>query len=219
MKIVAISDTHNHDISLLELPAGDVLIHAGDWTNRGSLVEVSRFNQFCADVKDRYTHGIFVVPGNHDFLAQKEASLCRATLTNCTMLIDQEATIGGKRFYFSPHSPIFFDWAFMEEEDKLVRIFSGIPDGLDVLVTHTPPYGVLDEVQEDFKVKYLGCSALLDAIQDKKPKVHIFGHIHQGYGARRLADTQFINASLCDERYSPVNRPIIVELPEGESHG
>ena len=85
-----------------------------------------------------------------------------------------------------------------------------IPPETDVLITHGPPYGILDEVLRD--PRPVGCRNLLHRIEEIKPRVHVFGHIHEGYGQVRQNDTLFINASVLDVRYQPVNAPVVVEI-------
>jgi Icc-related predicted phosphoesterase len=88
-----------------------------------------------------------------------------------------------------------------------------------MFLLHTArPYGVLDDVKpfSQYQDDHAGCAALLDKIKEVKPKVHAFGHIHQHYGTKRLAnsvfiETLFINASTCNSRYVPVNPPIVVD--------
>ena len=212
MKVCCVADTHCVDLECLNLPDADVLIHAGDWTFRGSVAEVAQFNVYCGKVKDKFKYGIYVVPGNHDFLAQNQAHLCKDMLTNCHMVIHEVVEIEGKKFWFCPWTPFFHDWAFNAYEDKLKDIYGMIPDGVDVLVTHGPAYGIFDEVCQDFKQKFLGSHALLDQIQLVKPRFHVFGHIHQGYGMKRVGDTIFVNAAVLDNHYQLTNLPIVIEI-------
>ena len=79
------------------------------------------------------------------------------------------------------------------------RCWAQIPRGLDVLITHGPPYGILDQTTP--AEEHLGCVELLEAVKAKKPRVHIFGHIHGGAGAYENRDTRFINAAHFDEQY------------------
>jgi Icc-related predicted phosphoesterase len=85
-----------------------------------------------------------------------------------------------------------------------------IPADTDVLITHGPPYGILDEVQRD--PRPVGCRDLMRRIEAIRPRVHIFGHIHEGYGQIEQNGTVFINASVLDVRYQPVNAPVVVEV-------
>ena len=88
-----------------------------------------------------------------------------------------------------------------------------VPSGLDVLVTHGPPLGILDRTYDG---QHVGCEDLKRTVEDKRPKLHVFGHIHEGYGVERAAATTFVNASLCDLSYRAVHAPVVMELAPGE---
>lgn len=123
------------------------------------------------------------------------------------------------RIWGSPVTPWFLDWAFNRgrtlEESAIKNIkhiwehWKLIPEGIDILVTHGPPYGILDNTPRGEKV---GCQLLMQKILDIKPKYHAFGHIHCEYGERYFNGTKFINASICDERYAPSNLPVVIEI-------
>jgi len=141
MKLITISDTHGLHWSL-DIPDGDVLIHAGDLTDRGILEEVSEFNTFLGTLP--HPHKI-VIAGNHDLCFEDYRMDCEEALTNCIYLQDQEVTIDGVRFYGSPWQPWFYDWAFNLERGPEIRAkWDLIPEGTDVLITHGPPYGIGD---------------------------------------------------------------------------
>jgi Icc-related predicted phosphoesterase len=79
-----------------------------------------------------------------------------------------------------------------------------------VLVTHGPPWGILD-----FCGSHAGCSDLLDIVTKKlsaAPRFHIFGHIHEGFGRQENEKTQFLNVSVCDQHYRAVNKPTVFEV-------
>lgn len=206
-KIVCITDTHNHNN--IEVPGGDVLIHAGDATNKGTLDELVGFLDWFGNLPHK--HKIFV-PGNHDGCFNKgivvAEALCRDNdiilLNNKDYLLQDE----GKRdlyIYGAPVHPKFID------DDNLWGDVV-IPDDLDILITHVPPHGIADEVCENFKQIYLGNYNLRQAVADKKPKYHVFGHVHEGYGVRRIADTTFVNACICNNRNAVANPPIVFDL-------
>lgn len=210
MKFVCISDLHGLQrkkwcIPEL-LPDGDVLIISGDLTNYGEINQLVDFNSFLGEInytKDR----IIVIAGNHDFSLERERDIAESTLSNCTYLRDSEVNIDGIKIYGSPWTPKFFNWAFMvDSAESLTACWEQIPLDADILVTHGPPFGILDKTKNG---DYAGCSKLRKRIKEVKPKYHIFGHIHEGYGKRKVGDTIFINASTCNERYKPINDPII----------
>lgn len=141
---------------------------------------------------------------------EEDPALACSLLTNATYLRDEETVINGIRFYGSPWSPKFFSWAFNKKRGKeLLSVWKKIPSGVDVLITHTPPYGVLDEVPRSGNV---GCQDLLDELSRIQPNVHCFGHIHEGYGRTEVDGTTFVNASICNDHYRPINLPVVVDI-------
>lgn len=198
MRIVAIADTHGQ---FPELPAGDVLIHAGDATMNGTGEEVAKFNAWLGTLK--YKHIIFT-PGNHDFLCEKIN-----TVTNATVLVNKGIVIDGIGFWASPYTLIFGSWAFMRRDDQLADMWKDIPDKLDVLITHGPPQGILDRTIGNVNA---GSQSLLDRIREVKPRVHIFGHIHEQYGRTHNRETLYMNVSVLDEYYKLVNKPLEMDL-------
>ena len=206
MKIIAISDTHGLHGSL-KIPNGDLLIHAGDLTRHGTLDDVREFNDFLSNLP--HPHKI-VIAGNHDLCFEKYRKACEEILTNCIYLQDQEVIIDGVKFYGSPWQPWFYDWAFNLERGPEIRAkWDLIPEDTDVLITHGPPYGIGDLT---FHKDNAGCQDLLEVVEKIKPKIHVFGHIHEGYGVTSNGVTTFINASSCDHLYQPANPPVVYEL-------
>ena len=129
-------------------------------------------------------------------------------------LEDSGVEIKGLKIYGSPHQPTFFDWAFNVRRGKLKQYWDRIPEGLDILITHGPPKGILDQSEPHLGSEHLGCDELMAAVERVKPKLHVFGHIHGGYGKVGYVNTTFINASICDEQYRPTNQPWVIELPD-----
>lgn len=217
MKLVIVSDTHGCDFSLLNLPEADMLIHAGDWTNRGTIEEVSKFNAICGKVLDKYRLGIYVTPGNHDWLAQTDYDLCERLLTNCNLMINEGIESEGIKFWFSPYTPFFCNWAFMEEAEELEQIWSKIPEDTNVLITHGGPHKVLDLTNEYMNV---GCRELAKRVSHLEHlRLHAFGHIHSAAGITKkinnVLNTQevtFANVAICDEDYRMSNKATIFEV-------
>lgn len=206
MKIVCISDTHEKHRQV-KLPAGDILIHAGDYTWVGDPGPTLDFLEWFE--AQPFEHKITVC-GNHDFYFEDKNNLSVLRGRKCHFLMNESVRIGSNlNVWGSPFTPRFMDWAFMAGPEKIAAIWAGIPEGLDILITHGPPFGILDRTARGDRV---GCPELLKAVQVKKPKIHVFGHIHEGYGIVERGGTIFINASLCDEMYSLANEPAVVEL-------
>lgn len=205
MKLVLISDTHNRQI---KVPNGDVMVHAGDLTGRGSLNEVAKTAAWLRSLPHRYK---VVIAGNHDYAFQRQPEQARALMDGLVYLEETSVEIEGVKFFGSPWTPWFYDWAFNAHRgDEIKQHWDRIPEGTDVLITHGPAFGMLDQVQSDERV---GCEDLLTAIERVRPKLHVFGHIHESYGIKGWhGPTIFANASTCDLRYSPVNPPLVVDL-------
>jgi Icc-related predicted phosphoesterase len=211
-RIVAISDTHSRHHQFGTLPDGDILIHAGDATVQGKFDEVIEFNRWLGTLPHK--HKIFVA-GNHDFLFERAPDLARVLITNAVYLQDSFVVIEGLKIYGSPWQPRFFDWAFNLDRGATIRRKWGrIPDDTDVLITHGPPKGILDMVIDRWTGTYeaVGCEELLPIVQRIRPRVHIFGHIHAGYGQVTQDGVRYINTSSCNEQYKIVNAPIVIDL-------
>ena len=206
MQLVLISDTHQrHDH--LAIPPGDVLVHAGDFSTRGREPEVVAFNEWLGGLPHRVK---IVIAGNHDFLFERDPARARALLTNATYLQDSETSVDGIRFWGSPWQPRFFDWAFNLERGAPLRgKWDLIPAGIDVLVVHGPPRGVLDRT---WRGEEVGCDDLLAALQRVRPRLFVCGHIHEAYGECDLAGIHCVNAACCDERDRPFHEPVTVTL-------
>lgn len=210
MKITFISDTHTRHRELL-LPEGDLLVHAGDIMNSGySKHEVRDFCEWFS--QQAYEHKVFIA-GNHDRIFEidsVEATLLVREHKNIAYLEDSLVDLEGVKIYGSPWQPEFYNWAFniprgskeMEEKWEL------IPQETDILITHGPPQGHLDISGAPWNQGDLGCSLLRERIEEVKPKIHVFGHIHGSYGYKFHNGTHFINASVLNERYELVNDPV-----------
>lgn len=215
MKIVCISDTHNCNEEIA-VPAGDILLHAGDSTNRGSHLEVEDFLIWYSDLPHK--HKIFVA-GNHDWLYEKENQFARLLTAkyNIKYLQDSFVEIDGLKIYGSPWQPRFYDWAFnLNRGAELSEKWKLIPLDTDILITHGPPNGILDEVPRLGFIENTGCEELRKRVETLaefgRLKLHIFGHIHCGYGVKEDFGVNFINASTCDEQYRPTQQPIVIEI-------
>jgi len=200
MRLVITSDTHGRHDLIPDLPAGDVLVHAGDFMNSGLYPEeILSFNHWLSNqpIQRRVVCG-----GNHNRLFQNMPELARQFLTNAINLENTGVTIDGVSFWGSPYTPEFLNWAFMYPRGPAARQYwDQIPHDLDVLITHGPPFGILDQTERGGP--HLGCEELLKAVEEKRPKVHIFGHIHGGAGAFDNGTPRFANAAFLSERYQP----------------
>ncbi len=206
MRIVCLSDTHDLHGDLA-VPDGDLLLHAGDATMSGTPQQIEAFDDWLA--RQPHRHKV-VIAGNHDWGFQRTPARARALLRHATYLEDSLAEVDGLRIWGSPWQPWFYDWAFnLERGPQIAAKWALIPDGIDVLVTHGPPLGILDRTSRGEAV---GCADLLAAIDRVRPRLHVFGHIHEAYGRLERDGCIFVNASNCSERYRPVQPPIVVDL-------
>lgn len=235
MKIVAISDSHGQHRDLV-LPEASVIIHAGDVTSVGRKTEVEDFLDWFSKLP--YKHRVFIA-GNHDFYfdydwkaqtsigksrfekkyagiyGKDEVEKTIASFPGITYLNDSGVEIEGIKIFGSPYTPWFHDWAFNEfRGDDIKKHWDIIPEDTDILVTHGPVHKVLDMTLEGDCV---GCKDLLARILQTKVRVHIAGHIHEGYGTYETGDgRKFINASVLNRSYYLTNDPIVFELEKSE---
>jgi calcineurin-like phosphoesterase family protein len=203
------------------LPKADILIHAGDCTNIGRENEISEFVYWFQNLKGFGTK-IFVA-GNHDWgFEWKNPWLYQyindenLSQSDCYYLEDSEMIITDPEFskpikiYGSPWQPEFMNWAFNVPRNQLYKYWEKIPLDTQILITHSPAYGMCDKVEN--RPPSLGCESLIKYIDKIKPKIHITGHIHSGRGIIEKDGTIFINASICTERYEPINKPIVIDF-------
>ena len=123
------------------------------------------------------------------------------------------ASEGGWKLYGSPWQPYFYDWGFnLHRGEPLRQAWARIPNDTQVLLTHGPPYRILDQAKSGGSV---GCEDLLERLRVVRPLLHVFGHIHEACGAEKIDGTIFVNASTCSLRYRPVQEPFVVDLPWG----
>jgi Icc-related predicted phosphoesterase len=208
LRFVAISDTHGRHREL-KLPKGDVLLHTGDLTTRGRKDEAADFLGWFA--QQPFAHKIFIA-GNHDFYFEKAkaAELEALVPQGVTYLNDSGTEVNGLKVWGSPITPWFFDWAFNRHRGAEIRKhWELIPSDTNILLTHGPVHGFLDLTVTD---QHVGCQDLLRQVLLIKPRVHIFGHIHEAYGSIRRSGVHFINASVVNERYILANKPVVFDL-------
>jgi Icc-related predicted phosphoesterase len=211
MRLVILSDTHGLHGAIGTVPDGDVLIHAGDMTLRGTVEELEGFLGWFGTLPHRNK---LLVAGNHDWVFEREPTMAEGVVpAGITYLRDAGITIDGVKFWGSPWQPWFFDWAFnLHRGAEIAAKWALIPDDVQVLVTHGPPHGILDEVLRP-PGKHQGCEALRERIAALAHlQLHAFGHIHEAYGTHEESGRRFVNACICDFHYAPVNAPIVIDL-------
>lgn len=230
VRIICIGDTHGlhysmeHDVTnFIDKKQSNYLIHAGDCCNTGSVYDVRNFVYWFQNLKG-FDDKIFIA-GNHDWGFELKYPWLyhyindeNLSQSDCVYLEDNELTIKEPEFtkpikiYGTPWQPPFNNWAFNVPEKKLYKYWEKIPIDTNILITHTPPFGILDEVYNREKLQHKGSKSLYEYVQKIKPQIHIFGHIHGGRALFEKDETIFINASVCTEEYEPINKPIVIDF-------
>ena len=213
MLVTLISDTHDQHRSV-NLPGGDLLIHTGDFMTSG--YSKSQAEDFFKWMEYQDYDDIVFIAGNHDRIMENAPDAMKGILDGykcIDYLEDTELVLYGDgpngdlpenniRIYGSPWQPEFYDWAFNlpRNGDVLKSKWDAIPTNTDILLTHGPAWGILDEVYNRRGV-HLGCELLTERIAVVKPKIHVCGHIHSGHGYYFDGTTHFFNASVLNESY------------------
>ena len=231
VKIACMSDIHNRQKKIV-CPEADILVIAGDLTGMGETREIAEFGKWLKDTP--YAHKI-VVAGNHDWGFQRNKDAARKAIgdgeNGVIYLEDSGVEIEGLKFWGSPWQPEFCNWAFNVDYDymhdwekskilkpnqkgprtdkALQEYWSMIPEDTDVLITHGPPYMMLDKCPDG---RAGGSRSLWERVLDVRPELHVFGHIHHSRGVKQFDGITFVNASICDEQYRPFNEVIVIEL-------
>ena len=205
MRIVLISDTHGLHRELA-VPAGDLLIHAGDiTTNSKPDWMYCHFDIWLGELPHRRK---IVIPGNNDYLLEDPKE--RKVITNAMLLVDSGVEIEGLKVWGSPVTPLYGGAFGKSRPEDRQRHWAEIPDGLDILITHGPPFAILDHGGSAERRE--GCPQFLEAVFRALPCVHVFGHIHSGYGSLRTGNTLFVNASLMGDDRRLSRQPLVVDF-------
>lgn len=205
MKIISVSDSHGKH-ERLTIPPCDLFIHAGDFTHcePAQVSDILHFNAWLGKIPARQK---IVIAGNHDRLFEgMYARYAQSIITNAIYLRDSGTIISDEKgkdwsVWGSPYTPYYRNWSFNVQGEGIKRHWDMIPENTDILVTHGPPRGILDKARGE----HLGCPYLWDRVVQLKPKLHVFGHIHSGYGK---AENRFINAAVCDDTNQLIHPPI-----------
>ena len=217
-KITAISDTHNKHNQLGGfLPGGDLLLHAGDSTSRGYTTEIENFFKWYDNINN-YDTKVFIA-GNHDFGFQDNPEEIKGILTGYKtidylqdelVMIGEGDHIDTVKIWGTPWQPEFYNWAFnLPRGEKIKEKWDMIPQNTDILLVHGPPHGKLDYVPHSNE--NVGCEEMMKKIKEIKPKIVVFGHIHEGFGYVFDGDTHYINAAVLDGNYIFKNKPVTFE--------
>ena len=207
MKIVVVSDTHDQHEALGVLQ-GDLLIHCGDvgMGDGPSGREIERLDAWFA--RQRFG-AIVCIGGNHDFELQEQVAQGRTVFRHAHYLQDQTHVFQGLKLYGSPWVPELADWAFHAGPAVLRRRWNAIPDDTDILVTHTPPRGLLDRNSSG---RACGCPLLRQRLRSLRLRLHCFGHIHASTGMKLHEGTWYVNAAVVDRSYRVARAPCEIDL-------
>jgi Icc-related predicted phosphoesterase len=221
MIIDCISDLHG---AQPELEGGDLLLIAGDLTATDRLSEYHKLMKWFQGLSYKK---IIIVAGNHDNILE-DVDFLFSDFEFITYLQDNGTEFDGLKIWGSPWTKSFkgIDKRCMafttDKEYYLEKIFENIPLDTDILITHSPPYAILDECEDFFdpnKSEHVGSPALRERVERVQPKLHVFGHIHECGGKQVLLkgqmgdkNTMCVNAAIMNVRYEPVNKPVRIIL-------
>ena len=213
LNIAFLSDTHRRHLNI-RVPPCDILVFCGDATSsRGAtgLQELDNFLRWM--VREAKGAKCVMIFGNHDWVGTTYLSECRILCERhgVTLLHDSGATVEGVSFWGSPRTPEFCGWAFMYSPDEAPGVWESIPENTDVIVTHGPPFGILDTTE--FGV-HVGCPELCLRVHHIAPAIHAFGHIHEGRGVRMGYWTCFVNAAVVDRYAHEFYEPTVITLED-----
>ena len=225
IRIVLISDTHNRHRTL-QMPEGDMLIHAGDFTNNGKESEIKDFDSWLASLD--YQHKI-LVPGNHDTGTEEKALLRDASerekqgerlqvteVTSATVLRGEMVELMGMKIFGLPHTLDPYNllwWAYKADTEEEMKE-RGICSGVDLLISHSPPWGVGDTCHDG---KRAGSRGLREVVlgANQPPKLWAFGHIHEcGGRAYRVKGTEtvMVNAASSPLLGKGLRPPMVIDV-------
>jgi Icc-related predicted phosphoesterase len=202
----------------MDIPDGDMLICAGDFSMRAKNFEVTQFAEWFNKQPHQFK---VIVPGNHDVYCETDPHFAREEFAPATYLCHEEKEVNGYRVFGSPYSSSIYEpspWSFdyNPKGPRSEAIWSQIPDNIDILITHGPPKGILDRVFDPHvgEDPHVGDVNLLYHVKRGLPRVHIFGHIHEAYGSyiRDTWTTRFYNVCICDVHYQPSNPVTVFDL-------
>jgi Icc-related predicted phosphoesterase len=213
MKFACISDLHGNLPDLCDLDY-DVLLIGGDIcpsSNHEPLFQAywldTTFRKWLTEYVKK---PVIAIAGNHDWIFQTHPQ--EVPDLPWTYLEDSGTMIAGLKVWGSPWQKRFYDWAFNTDEAHLKAAWDKIPEDTDIFLLHGPAYGLGDF--SPYGKEHTGSPSLRERIDELKPKLVIYGHIHSGYGRYQLGPSIVLNASLVNEKYRPVNAVQVIELAD-----
>jgi Icc-related predicted phosphoesterase len=216
--LVLISDTHTKHLEIedqLKLIYAEhpdsIIVHSGDISYRGRKWEVEEFIEWYSGLPFKNK---IMIAGNHDFLFENSPEVAKDILDRIgpgiIYLNDSGVELEGLKFWGSPVTPWFHNWAFNRVGEKINEHWDLIPVDTNILITHGPPYLTLDATKSGLRV---GCPELANKIKDLSDlKVHVFGHIHEAEGIVEKNGVIYVNATILDLYYEVKNSPVILHI-------
>lgn len=234
MKICGISDIHGDLIPADQFEPCDVICICGDIMplniQRDNIESIVWFiTDFYKWVESLPCEKVIMIWGNHDFIGEylsynrngdirTPSRVLKKLKAPSKLILLQDSLFyyKGIKFWGSPWCPNLSSWAFYKDHDDLLEVFNNIPNNIDVLLTHTPPsidtYGTVTQPGFNYMTDY-GCHELTEVVLKKKPKIHIFGHVHSGrHISKDIDGTTYCNISIKDEHYDPIYEPTYLTL-------
>ena len=224
LSICAMSDLHG---DLIDINPCDLVLICGDSVPLNVQRNSKETERWYSEDFKYWAEGlpcekVLFIAGNHDTQLEYRYPKYKKLFPNdskVTYLCNEEYnfTHNGKsyRIYGTPYCKIFGNWAFMQHDEILRKIYSLIPKGLDILMSHDAPYGVSDILLQEgyYTGEHIGNKPLAKAILQKAPKIVLHGHLHS---TSRIFEewgySKVVNCSIKDEHYDPIYNPIVFKL-------
>ena len=207
MVLVLFGDTHELHREV-EVPAGDILICVGDFTMFSkNLSAIEDFNEWLGELPHRHK---LVVPGNHEFFLESNPER-RSLLDNANVLIDESVEIEGLNIHGSPMTPLYGAAFGKSSQTDRERHWSKVPNNTHVLITHGPPFGILDLSPD--QTERMGDPELRNRVRALASlKLHAFGHVHGANGAVDQDGVTFANVALMGQLGDLVHGPTVLRM-------
>jgi Icc-related predicted phosphoesterase len=173
-----------------------------------SAAAILDFSEWICELPHRWK---ILIPGNHEFFLESDRSR-RRLINNAAVLINECVEVAGLKIWGSPVTPLYGGAFGLSSSADRTRLYAGIPTDVDILVTHGPPFGILD--RSPGTPHYAGCPQLLEAVTRLKPQLHVFGHVHGAHGTVSTEDTLYVNAALLGPDGDLDASPIVLRMPK-----
>lgn len=229
MKICALSDLHGTLLPVSEFSPCNVVFICGDISPLNIQANDKKMKKWLSETFKPWCEAlpcnkVFFIAGNHDWICLRNPDFMFSVFSpddKVTYLCHGRAsftTEDGKEYsiFGTPYCKLFGNWAFMKSDSELTRLYSEIPENLDILLTHDQPYGYGDILMDNVVWNtgdHIGNKPLAKVIIEKRPRFQFNGHLHScDHNLIEIGDTHHYNVSLKNERYEPVYKPLYVEV-------